>query len=102
MRKTCHRQFIGDHALCYKDCHSSIIRRILLMLVRGIGIRDVSEIEGISIRKVLSVLIKSSYVLKPKHTHIMRPWKLMNFGLMCKRKVIKYGLFMPMIVPAEK
>ena len=69
MCKTCHRQFIGDHALCYKGCHSSIIRRILLMLVRGIGIRDVSVIEGVSIHKVLSVLVKSSYVLTPKQSH---------------------------------
>jgi len=69
MCKSCHRQFIGDHALSYKGCHSSIIRRILLMLVRGIGIRDVSVIEGVSINKVLSVLVKSSYVITPKQSH---------------------------------
>lgn len=69
MCKTCHRQFIGDHALSYKGCHSGIIKRILLMSVRGIGIRDVSVIEGISIKKALSVLVKSSYVLHPKHSH---------------------------------
>jgi hypothetical protein len=39
------------------------------MPVRGIGIRDVSIIEGISIRKVLSVLVKSTYVIKPQQTH---------------------------------
>ena len=39
------------------------------MLVRGIGIRDVSEIEQISIREVLSVLVKSVYILQPKQSH---------------------------------
>jgi transposase-like protein len=75
--KFCNRQFmvrhrsptIGDHAIQYKGCHSSIIRRILLMLFRGVGIRDVFEIENISIKKVLSVLVKSVYALKPKQSH---------------------------------
>jgi transposase-like protein len=43
--KHCGRQFIGDHALDYKGCHSLIIKRILLMMVRGIGVRDISVIE---------------------------------------------------------
>jgi IS1 family transposase len=38
------------------------------MLVSGY-IRDVSIIEGISIRKVLSALVKSKYVIKPQQTH---------------------------------
>ena len=38
------------------------------MLVRGVGIRDVSEIEDVSIGKVLSVLTKSNYVICPKQT----------------------------------
>jgi len=67
--KLCHRQFVGDHALSCKGCHSDMIRRILMMLVRGVGIRDVSVIEGISIKKVLSVLVKSSYIVKPKHSY---------------------------------
>jgi transposase-like protein len=67
--KFCSRQFIGDHVIQYKGCHSTIIHRILSMLVRGIGIRDVSEIEKISIKKVLSVLVKSVYVLRPKQSH---------------------------------
>jgi transposase-like protein len=40
--KNCFRQFIGDHVLTYKGCHSGLVKRILLMLVRGIGIRDIS------------------------------------------------------------
>jgi IS1 family transposase/transposase-like protein len=67
--KDCGRQFIGDHALNYKGCHSNLIHKILLMLVRGIGIRDIAEIESISIRKVLSTLVNSSYILKPKLSH---------------------------------
>jgi transposase-like protein len=35
------------------------------MLVRGIGIRDISEIQEVSVRKVLSVLVNSHYVLTP-------------------------------------
>jgi transposase-like protein len=40
--KSCGRQFIGDHALSYKGWHSALIHKILLMLVRGIGIRDIA------------------------------------------------------------
>ena len=35
------------------------------MPVRGIGIRDIAEIENISIRKVLSVLITSLHLIQP-------------------------------------
>ena len=67
--KTCGRQFIGDHALKYKGWHSELIHRILLMLVRGAGIRDIAAIESFSIRKVLSTLVGSNHILKPKQTH---------------------------------
>ena len=67
--KNCGRQFIGDHALCYKGCHSELSHKILKMLVRGVGIRDVAEIENISINKVLSVLVKSNHKIKPKQSH---------------------------------
>ena len=67
--KDCTRQFIGDHALIYKGCHSGLIRKILLMLVRGLGIRDVAEIEKISIKKVLSVLANSNHKITPRQKH---------------------------------
>ena len=67
--QSCSRQFIGDHALSYKGWHSELIRKILLMLVRGVGIRDISEIERINIRKVLSVLVNSNHIIKPKQSH---------------------------------
>jgi hypothetical protein len=60
---------MGDHALDYKGCHSSMTKRILWMKVRGIGVRDISVIEGVSIVKVLSVLVKSCYTNKPKYHH---------------------------------
>ena len=67
--KSCLRQFIGDHALSYKGWHWQLTRKILLMLVRGIGVRDVSEIESVSVKKVLSVLVNSNYMLIPKSRH---------------------------------
>ncbi len=67
--KTCGRQFIGDHTLKYKGCHSDINQKVRLMLVRGVGIRGISEIEGISIRKVLSVLVNSAVSIQAKSSH---------------------------------
>jgi IS1 family transposase/transposase-like protein len=64
--KACGRQFIGDHALCYKGCHSGLLQKILLMLVRGIGIRDIAEIEKVSTKKVLSVLVNSRHLIQPR------------------------------------
>ncbi|KAA6326819.1 hypothetical protein EZS27_024127 [termite gut metagenome] len=43
------------------------------MSVRGIGIRDISEIREISTRKVLSVLVNSQYVLTPRKSYYERP-----------------------------
>jgi transposase-like protein len=67
--KNCGRQFTGDHALIYKGCHSGLIQEILMMLVRDIGIRDIAEIEKISIRKVLSVLVNSRHSIRPKQAY---------------------------------
>jgi len=46
-----------------------LVQKILLMLVRGIGIRDISEIEQVSIKKVLSVLVNSNKIITPKQQH---------------------------------
>jgi hypothetical protein len=43
--KTCGHQFIGDHALQYKGYDSGLTQKILMMLVRGTGIKDIVEIE---------------------------------------------------------
>jgi transposase-like protein len=42
------------------------------MLVRGIGIRDISEIQEVSIRKVLSVLVNSHYAITPRKSYYKR------------------------------
>lgn len=65
----CGRQFIGDHALDYNGCHSEINHRIEMMLVRGMGIRDVMAIEGVRIKKILSVLTNSQKEITPKQSH---------------------------------
>ena len=39
------------------------------MLVRGIGITDISVIENVSIKKVLSVLVNSNRIITPKQAH---------------------------------
>ena len=65
----CGRQFIGDRALKNKGSHSGIVQKIKKMLVRGVGIRDIVEIESVSIQKVLSVLVNSSVTIKPHENH---------------------------------
>jgi IS1 family transposase/transposase-like protein len=62
----CRRQFFGDHALTYLGCRSDVYNRIIKALVRGVGIRDISEIEGVSTSKVLSVLTNSKHVIVPQ------------------------------------
>ena len=42
------------------------------MLVRSIGIRDIAEIENISIKKVWSTLENFNYTLKPEQNHYDR------------------------------
>ena len=79
----------------YKGCHSNINHKITLMLVRGVGIRDISKIEEVSTGKVLTVLVKSSYSITPKRS-IMTILKLMNFGLMFRKKRTNNGLYMLM------
>ena len=67
--KNCKRQFIGDHALSYRGCHSSIRNKILHLMVRGSGVRDIAGTERVSIGKVLRTLIKSTYQIPPKQKY---------------------------------
>ncbi|MDR1056556.1 MAG: hypothetical protein LBL90_12220 [Prevotellaceae bacterium] len=39
------------------------------MLVRGIGIIDIAEIENISIKKLLSALVRSRHMIRPKRQY---------------------------------
>ena len=67
--KDCRRNFIGDHALTYKGCHSQIKQRVLHMLAEHCGIRHITRLEKISCGKVLSILATSLYRSKPKQQH---------------------------------
>ena len=67
--KDCKRQFIGDHALSYPGCNSGINGKILHLMVRGSGVRDIAEVERISIGKVLRTLSESIYQIRPKQSH---------------------------------
>ena len=67
--KICRRQFIGDHALSYQGCHSGIKTKILHLMVRGSGVRDIAEIERLSIGKVLQTLSQSKYQLRAQQSH---------------------------------
>ena len=55
--------------MTYKGCHSELNHKKLRMFVRGIGVRDISVIEQISVKKVLSVLVNFNRIITPKQTH---------------------------------
>lgn len=67
--KDCKRQFIGDHALSYQGYHSGITTKILHLMVRGSGVRDIAEVERISIGKVLRTLSQSEYQLHAQQSY---------------------------------
>lgn len=90
MCEVCGRQFTGDHALSYKGCHSDLPHKILLMLVLGIGIRYIAEIESIRIKKVLSTLVNSSHVLNPQQSHY-DSFDVDEFWTYVGKKIIKHG-----------
>ena len=50
--KDCHRQFVGDHNLTYRGCHSQADKNIWKMTVRRCGIRDICAITGHSRDKI--------------------------------------------------
>ena len=56
----------------YRGCRSERNSKIPRMPVRGVGIRDIAEIEKISIGKVLSVPTRSSHKIEPKQNHYDR------------------------------
>ena len=45
-----------------------IYQKILILLVRGIDVRDIAEIERVSTQKVLSVLISFNRKIKGGHS----------------------------------
>jgi hypothetical protein len=54
--------------MTYRGCPSWIVEMVKIMLVRRIGIRDVSTVLGISITKVLKVLKSGEHRIKPKRS----------------------------------
>lgn len=70
--KDCKRQFIGNHALTYKGCHTNKDGKIRHLMVRGSGIRDIAEVEQISCGKVLATLEKCDYKIIPKQNQYDR------------------------------
>jgi IS1 family transposase/transposase-like protein len=67
--KDCSKQFISDHERTYRGSLSWITALIKIMLVRGCGIRDISIILSVSVKKVLKTLTSSCYQIKPKKKH---------------------------------
>lgn len=63
--KDCQRQFIVYLVLRYKGYNSNLYYKIELILVRNVGISDISEIEHLSIGTAFSVLKKSNKVITP-------------------------------------
>lgn len=63
------RQFSGDHALSYQRCHSGSKIKILHLVVRGSGIRDIAEVERVSIGKILHTLSQSKYQLQARQNY---------------------------------
>jgi hypothetical protein len=55
--------------MTHRGCLSEIVVLVKIMLVRGIGIRDISIVLKISITKVLKVLKSTKYQIKPKKDH---------------------------------
>ena len=54
--------------MSYKAYHSQLTSKVKKMLVCGLDIRDVADIEGISANEVLSVLVSFKEKHKPKQT----------------------------------
>jgi transposase-like protein len=67
--KDCGPQFISDYERTARGTLSRVKNMIKIMLVRGVGIRDMGIILEISITRVLKVLKSAGYKIKPKQTH---------------------------------
>jgi len=55
--KACGRQFVGDHNLDYRGCHSGADRLVWQMTARCCGIRDICSITGYSRGKVQAAVV---------------------------------------------
>ena len=83
------------------QCNSGITGKILHLMVRGSGVRDITEVERISIGKVLRTLSESIYQIQPKQSHyecleVDELWTFVG------NKQNKQWLIMPTIENLEK
>ncbi|SUV62920.1 transposase [Acinetobacter baumannii] len=65
-------------------------------MVRGSGIRDIAEVERISIGKVLRTLTESTYEIQPQQSHY-ESLEVDEFWNFVGNKRINNGLFTPII-----
>lgn len=70
--KDCGRQFVSDYFLKNQGSKSTIDKKIILMLVRGVGVRDIAVIENVSVNKILKTIEKSNYEIIPRQKHYKR------------------------------
>jgi IS1 family transposase/transposase-like protein len=70
--KDCKKQFIADHERIYKGSSQAVTDKVRLMMCRGVGVRDIAEIEGISIWKVPRILVTAVVHLIPQKRHYER------------------------------
>jgi hypothetical protein len=63
------RQFIAEYDKTYNGCHAGIMDLINILLVRGIGVRDIGVVLKISIQTVLKTLKMTKHKIKPKCSH---------------------------------
>lgn len=67
--KDCFRQFILEDERSYNGTKRGIDEKIKKMIVRGCGVRDIVDIESISIGKVLFVISELDIKFSPKQQH---------------------------------
>ena len=119
--RDCNRQFIADHEKTYKGTIAWFVDAVKRALVHGCGIRDAAVILEVSIGKILAILVKSHYDIKPKLQHyacleVDELWTSVHLPLanapfgrrpscryaLLALKLTGNGLFMPMTAMAEK
>ena len=67
--KDCGRQFIAEHERIYNGGRVGIVELVTIMLVWGIGIRDIGAVLKISLNKVLKILKRTKHRIKPSCSH---------------------------------
>ena len=70
--KTCKKQFVGDREKKYRGSLSWTAALIKSMFVRGSGVRDISAVLRVSVKKVLKTLKSTKYRIQPRRKHYDR------------------------------